>query len=124
MAFASVGEWQSEFTSQAPDMRAEQRDVQLDFSRPGKRIDDAFIESLRRYLRDECTSERRFTSLVDAHGKFDASHLQYLTDHSHSCLGDLTPAEHAVRFCPRMRPSSPYSQLDTGPISGAARVRH
>lgn len=90
----------SEFTSQALDIWAEQRGVHLDFSRPGKPNDNAFIESFNSRLRDECLNEQWFTSLVDAQVKIEAFRLEYLTEHSHSSLGGLTPAEYAARFTP------------------------
>lgn len=90
----------TEFTSQALDIWAEQRGVHLDFSRPGKPNDNAFIESFNSRLRDECLNEHYFTSLVDAQVKIEAFRLEYLTEHSHSSLGGLTPAEYAARFTP------------------------
>lgn len=90
----------TEFTSQALDVWAEQRGVHLDFSRPGKPNDNAFIESFNSRLRDECLNEQWFTSLLDAQVKIEAFRLEYITEHSHSSLGGLTPAEYAARFTP------------------------
>jgi len=88
----------AEFTSQALDIWAEQRGVHLDFSRPGKPNDNAFIESFNSRLRDECLNEHYFTSLVDAQAKIEAFRVEYHAEHSHSSLGGLTPAEYAARF--------------------------
>ncbi len=88
----------TEFTSQALDIWAEQRGVHLDFSRPGKPNDNAFIESFNSRLRDECLNEQWFTSLVDAQVKIATFRVEYETEHSHSSLGGLTPAEYAARF--------------------------
>ena len=90
----------TEFTSQALDIWAEQRGVHLDCSRLGKPNDNAFIESFNSRMRDECLNEHCFTSLVDAQVKIEAFRLEYLTEHSHSSLGGLTPAEYAARFTP------------------------
>ncbi len=90
----------AEFTSRALDVWAEQRGVHLDFIRPGKPNDNAFIESFNSRLRDECLNEHYFTSLVDAQVKIERFRLDYLTEHSHSSLGGLTPAEYAARFTP------------------------
>lgn len=90
----------TEFTSQALDVWAEQRGVQLDFSRPGKPNDNAFIESFNSRLRDECLNEEWFTSLIDAQVKVERFRLEYHAEHSHSSLGGLTPTEYAARFTP------------------------
>jgi putative transposase len=91
----------TEFTSQALDVWAEQRGIHLDFSRPGKPNDTAFIESFNSRLRDECLNEQWFTSLVDAQVKIEIFRVEYQTEHSHSSLGGLTPIEYAARFTPR-----------------------
>ena len=88
----------TEFTSQTLDAWAETRGIHLDFSRPGKPNDNAFIESFNSRLRDECLNEQWFTSLVDAQVKIETFRLEYLTEHPHSSLGGLTPAEYAARF--------------------------
>jgi putative transposase len=44
----------SEFVSRELDLWAYQRGVTLDFSRPGKPTDNAFIESLNGKFRAEC----------------------------------------------------------------------
>jgi putative transposase len=86
----------TEFTSQALDVWAEQRGIQLDFSRPGKPNDNAFIESFNSRLRDECLNEQWFTSLVDARVKIETFRVEYQTEHSHSSLGGLTSTEYAA----------------------------
>ena len=42
------------------------RSVQLDFIRPGKPVENAFIESFNGRLRDECVNVHQFTSLAEA----------------------------------------------------------
>jgi hypothetical protein len=56
----------SEFTSQAMDLWAYQNGVQIDFSRPGKPTDNAFIESFNGTLRDECLNAHWFANLAAA----------------------------------------------------------
>ncbi len=46
--------------------------VTLDFSRPGKPTDNAFIESLNGKFRAECLNAHWFTSLDDARVKCEA----------------------------------------------------
>ena len=56
----------SEFTSQLVDLWAYQHQVNLDFSRPGKPTDNAYIESFNRTLRRECLNTQWFLALTDA----------------------------------------------------------
>ena len=51
---------------------AYQRGVTLDFSRPGKLTDNAFIESLNGKFRAECLNAYWFMSLDDARAKCEA----------------------------------------------------
>lgn len=62
----------SEFVSRELDLWAYQRGVTLDFSRPGKPTDNAFIESLNGKFRAECLNAHWFMSLDDAQAKCEA----------------------------------------------------
>jgi len=55
-----------EFISKELDLWAFMRGVTLDFSRPGKPIDNAFIESLNGKFRAECLNANWFLSLDEA----------------------------------------------------------
>ena len=55
-----------EFTSKALDLWACAAEVKLDFSRPGKGTDNAYIESFNSLLRKECLTQHSFLSLKDA----------------------------------------------------------
>jgi len=55
-----------------PDRRVYENGVTLDFSRPGKPTDNAFVESFNGRFRDECLNARWFLSLADARGKIEA----------------------------------------------------
>jgi putative transposase len=46
--------------------------VKLDVIRPGKPVENAFIESFNGRLRDECLNVHQFTSIGDAKTKIDA----------------------------------------------------
>src|SRR5262249_38169443 len=59
----------TEFVSRDLDLWAYQRGVTLDFSRPGKPTDNAFIESFNGKLRAECLNAHWFMSLDDARRK-------------------------------------------------------
>ena len=54
------------------DLWAYQRGVILDFSRPGKPTDNAFIEAFNSKLRSECLNAHWFLSLQDACEKLEA----------------------------------------------------
>ena len=61
-----------EFTSKRLDQWAYLNGVDLDFSRPGKPTDSAFIESLNGRFRQECLNENWFLSLEDAEEKVES----------------------------------------------------
>ena len=80
----------SEFTSKAMDQWAYFNHVELDFSRPGKPTDNAFIESFNGKLRAECLNQNWFLSLADARDKTEAWRQDYSL-RPHSSLDNLTP---------------------------------
>ena len=79
----------SEFYSQAIDSWAYRRGVQLEFIRPGKPVENAFIESFNGKLRDECLSQSWFLSLSEAQEQLDAFRKDYNETRPHSSLGNL-----------------------------------
>ena len=85
-----------EFTSKRLDQWAYLNEVQLDFSRPGKPTDNAFIESFNGRLRQECLNENWFLSLEDAQEKVDSWRRHYNRERPHGSLGNLTPVEFAL----------------------------
>lgn len=85
----------TEFHSRALEDWAYHRGVQLDFIRPGKPVENAFIESFNGRLRDECLNMHQFTSLTDAQTKIEAWRLDYNQRRPHSSLGHLTQNEFA-----------------------------
>jgi putative transposase len=83
----------TEFMSRALEDWAYRRGVQLDFIRPGKPVENAFIESFNGRLRDECLNVHQFTSIEDAKTKIEAWRVDYNQRRPHSSLGHLTPNE-------------------------------
>jgi len=83
----------TEFMSRALEDWAFYRGVQLDFTRPGKPTENAFIESFNGRLRDECLNVHQFTSIEDARAKIEAWRVDYNAHRPHSSLGHLTPNE-------------------------------
>lgn len=84
-----------EFTSKALDLWAYLNDVTLDFSRPGKPTDNAFIESFNGSFRAECLNASWFLSLADAQSKCEAWRAEYNEVRPHSSIGQKTPVEWA-----------------------------
>ena len=85
-----------EFVSKALDRWAYENGVTLDFSRPGKPTDNAFVESFNGRLRDECLNAHWFLSLADARAKIEAWRRYYNESRPHMSLGWLTPNEYAA----------------------------
>jgi putative transposase len=81
----------SEFISKVLDKWAYENKVTLDFSRPGKPTDNAFIESFNGSFRDECLNVNWFLSLDDAKEKIEAFKKDYNGCRPHSALRGLTP---------------------------------
>ena len=85
----------TEFTSVVMDQWAYWNGVTLDFIRPGKPGENAFIEAFNSRFRQECLNEYWFLSVADAQEKSDGWRAHYNSERPHSSLGNLTPAEFA-----------------------------
>lgn len=87
----------SEFISKVLDKWAYENDVTLDFSRPGKPTDNAFIESFNGSFRDECLNVNWFLSLDDAKEKIEAFRNDYNSFRPHTSLrGGTSPFPIAI----------------------------
>lgn len=86
-----------EFTGRALDSWAYARGVQLHFIRPGKPIENAFVESFNGRVRDECLNENWFADLQEARSKIGMWRIDYNEVRPHSALGNRTPTEYAQR---------------------------
>jgi len=98
---AITGDNGAEFASRALDVWAYQHGVQLDFIRPGKPIENSYIESFNGRLRDECLNMEVFFSLADARRKLEGWRDDYNRYRPHSALNDRTPAEVAAEWLSR-----------------------
>ena len=87
-----------EFAGKVLDSWAYRNRVKLDFSRPGKPVDNAFIESFNRIARDECLNDNWFLSLDHAKEIIEEWQYDYNNNRPHSALGGLTPVEFAAQF--------------------------
>jgi putative transposase len=83
-----------EFISKELDKWAYENGVTLDFSRPGKPIDNAYVESFNGSFRDECLNTNWFLSLDDAREKIEVWRREYNEWRPHSSLDNLTPSQY------------------------------
>ena len=95
----------TEFFSKAMDAWAYRHGVKLDFIRPGKPMENGYIESFNGRLRDECLNAELFSDLLDARRKLEAWRRDYNEHRPHSSIGNLKPIEFAnsVRTAERQK---------------------
>ena len=88
-----------EFISRDMDLWAWSNGVTLDFSRPGKPTDNAYVESFNGKVRAECIDQNWFLSLDDTRSKCEAYRREYASwreyneERPHSAIGNKTPVE-------------------------------
>ena len=82
-----------EFISKVMDEWAYRRGGNLDFIRPGKPTDNAFVESFHDKFRDECLDEHYFSTLFEARGIIEDWRIEFNTFRPHRTLKGLTPEE-------------------------------
>jgi putative transposase len=92
-----------EFAGRMLDQWAYLNQVELDFSRPGKPGDNAFVEAFNGRLRQECLNASWFPSMGDARIRIEEWRMDYNQNRPHSALGDLTPDEFAHQLKPARR---------------------
>lgn len=81
----------SEFVSRDLDLWAYQNNAVLDFSRPGKPTDNAFIEAFNGRFRAECLNAHWFLTLADAQEKLEDWRRYYNEDRPHGAIGNKPP---------------------------------
>jgi putative transposase len=86
----------TESASKAMDLWAYSNGVHLDFIRPGRPVENGYIESFNGRLRDECLNVEIFFTLADARRKLALWFHDYNNHRPHSALADRTPAEFAA----------------------------
>jgi putative transposase len=87
-----------EFYSRTTDTWAYQAGVRLNLSRPGKPMDNSFIESFNGRLQDEHLNTELFFSVADAQAKLLEWQRDYNEVRPHSSLGDIPPREFAAAW--------------------------
>ena len=103
-----------EFVSRAMDAWAYAHDVRLDFIRPGKPVENAFIESFNGKLRDECLNSHVFASVSEAQEILDAWRDDYNLVRPHSGLHDRTPAAVGAMWVDSREPRESTAVKETG----------
>ena len=88
----------TEFCSRAMEAWASQFGVQLDFIRPGKPVENSYIESFNGRLRDECLNVEVFFALADVRDKLEYWRQDYNQVRPHSALRDNAPACFAAQW--------------------------
>jgi putative transposase len=85
-----------EFAGRTLDAWAYARGVTLRFIRPGKPIENAYVESFNGKFRDECLNEHWFVSLADAKAVIETWRIDYNHVRPHSSLAGRTPDHFAA----------------------------
>ena len=85
-----------EFSGRALDAWAYRRGIRLDFIRPGKPIENCFVESFNGKFRDECLNQHWFVALHDARHEIENWRQDYNRVRPHSALGNVPPEEYAA----------------------------
>ena len=108
------------------ELWAQQSGVQLCFIRPGRPVENTFIESFNGRLRDECLNVEWFASLADARQKLALWRQHFNQQRPHSALDDRTPAAFAELHRPRAARSAlshPHTASGTPPQGFASPAK-
>lgn len=95
-----------EFAGMMLDRWAYARGVRLDFIRPGKPVENAFIESFNGRLRQECLNQHYFLDLAEARRTIETWRMQYNSFRPHRALAGLTPDVFARQWQENMHPNT------------------
>ncbi len=101
-----------EFTSKVMDQWAWLNNVRLDFSRPGKPTENAYIESFNGRVRQECLNQHWFTTMDEVQRILDIWRVNYTLEHPHSSLGNQSPLEFASSSCKNGKPVNTLNALE------------
>lgn len=90
-----------EFVGRALDAWTYAHGVTLRFIRPGKPIENAYIESFNGKFRDECLNEHWFQTVAEAQTLVELWRCDYNEVRPHSALGNVPPGVFAAAQSPR-----------------------
>ena len=109
----------AEFVSRALDAWVYQHGIELQFIRPGRPVENGFIESFNGRLRDECLNTHAFLSLEQLRACLARWRDDYNKVRPHSALGDRTPEEFAADWSsppPLARLAGEAATMGTTPL--------
>jgi transposase InsO family protein len=81
------------FVSQILDQWAHGHKIQADFIRPGKPVENEYIESFHGRLHEACLNANWFASLEDSRAAIEAWRQEYNARRPHGALGGPSPQE-------------------------------
>lgn len=84
-----------EFAGKALDEWAYRHGIKLNFIRPGKPVENCYIESFNGRLRDECLNQSWFANLFEARQIIEDWRQDYNDVRPHGSLGNQTPSQFA-----------------------------
>ena len=87
-----------EFAGMALDRWAYTKSVRLAFIRPGKPVENAFIESFNGRLRQECLNQHHFLDLEEARKTIEQWRMRYNDFRPHRSLNGMTPEGFAQQW--------------------------
>lgn len=96
-----------EFSGRTLDAWAYRSKVRLDFIRPGKPVENCYIESFNGKFRDECLSVNEFLSLHEARTIIETWRDDYNGQRPHTSHGSLTPIEFAKLNDQKLQTNNP-----------------
>jgi putative transposase len=108
-----------EFAGMALDRWAYTKGVKLDFIRPGKPVENAFIESFNGRLRQECLNQHHFLDLEEARKTIEEWRMNYNDFRPHRSLDGLTPEAFATKWQDKNNDQNPGKRpLETVRLEG------
>ena len=87
----------AEFTGHLVDLWAYHHGTRIDFSRPGKPTDNAYIETFNGSFRDECLNVHWFATIEEARSLIEAWRRDYNDSRPHMALGNIPPREYVLK---------------------------
>ena len=98
-----------EFAGRIFDAWAHANGIALQFIRPGKPVENAFVESFNGRFRAECLNAHWFPTIDHARVVIETWRHEYNEDRTHSSLGRRTPAEFTLAL--ESEPQPPTQKL-------------
>ncbi|GHE62497.1 hypothetical protein GCM10019059_22580 [Camelimonas fluminis] len=105
----------TEFTSMAILRWRQETGVAWHYIAPGKPTQNAFVESFNGRFRDECLNDTLFSTLAEARSAITSWKEDYNRYRPHSALGNITPAEFALKSSLKNRPHEARNETQDSP---------